>query len=71
MTEQQRIKMNEEFRKTLENVRFAGLRAGAKGILGAVLEMCKSGKTVKDIEKFCETSLARAEFKGGDNNQRN
>lgn len=71
MTEQQRIKMNEEFRKTLENVRFAGLRAGAKGILGAVLEMCKSGKTVRDIEKFCETSLAHDEFKGGDNNQRN
>lgn len=71
MTEEQRVKLNEEFRRTLKNAQLAGVRAGAKGILGAVLEMCKSGKTVKDIEKICETFLESEEFKGGGNNQRN
>jgi len=37
------------------------LKDGAAGILGAVLEMCNSGKTdakiVKDIKDFCEKSL--------------
>lgn len=53
--------MNGEIKKTLEEVRFQGLKAGAASILGAVLEMCNSGKSdaniVKDIKGFCEKSL--------------
>lgn len=53
--------MNDQIKKTLEEVRFQGLKAGAAGILGAVLEMCNSGKSdvdiVKDIKEFCEKSL--------------
>lgn len=40
-----------------EEVRFAGLKAGATGILGAILNMCNEGKTVEDIKDFCEKSL--------------
>lgn len=61
LTKKQEKQLNDEIKKTLEEVRFQGLKAGAAGILGAVLEMCKSGKTdaeiVKDIKGFCEKSL--------------
>lgn len=36
---------------------FQGLKAGAKGILGTVLNMCNEGKTIEDIKEFCENSL--------------
>lgn len=42
---------------TLSKVRLDGMRAGATGILGAVLNMCKEGKSVADIKSFCERSL--------------
>jgi hypothetical protein len=44
-------------KKTLDKVRLDGMRAGACGILGAVLNMCDDGKSVQEIKKFCETSL--------------
>lgn len=49
------------FQKTAEDtvnkVRLSGMRAGATGILGAVLNMCNEGKSVTDIKSFCEKSL--------------
>lgn len=61
LTKKQEKQLNSEIKKTLEEVRFQGLKAGAAGILGAVLEMCNSGKSnadiVKDIKGFCEKSL--------------
>lgn len=65
LTKKQEKQMNDQIKKTLEEVRFQGLKAGATGILGAVLEMCNSGKAdgkadediVKDIRGFCEKSL--------------
>lgn len=43
--------------ETLSKVRLDGMRAGAAGILGAVLNMCNEGKSVSDIKSFCEKSL--------------
>lgn len=43
--------------ETLSKVRLDGMRAGATGILGAVLNMCNEGKSVADIKLFCEKSL--------------
>lgn len=61
LTKKQEKQLNGEIKKTLEEVRFQGLKAGATGILGAVLEMCNSGKSdtdiVKEIREFCEKSL--------------
>ncbi|GLB26490.1 hypothetical protein LXJ15735_27310 [Lacrimispora xylanolytica] len=42
---------------TVSKVRLAGMRAGATGILGAVLNMCNEGMSVADIKSFCEKSL--------------
>lgn len=42
---------------TLKEVQFQGLKLGAKGILGAILNMCNEGKTIEDIKDFCEKSL--------------
>lgn len=57
MTKEQEKMFTEQFNKKFEEVRLAGLRAGAKGILGAVLNMCNEGKTSEDIKDFCEKSL--------------
>lgn len=61
LTKKQEKQLNGEIKKTLEEVRFQGLKVGAAGILGAVLEKCNSGKSdtdiVKDIREFCEKSL--------------
>lgn len=61
LTKKQEKQLDSEIKKTLEEVRFQGLKAGAAGILGAVLKMCNSGKSdtdiVKDIKGFCEKSL--------------
>lgn len=43
--------------ETLSKVRLDGMRAGAIGILGAVLNMCNEGKSIADIKSFCEKSL--------------
>ena len=56
------------FQKTAEDtvskVRLAGMRAGASGILGTVLNMCNEGKSVIDIKSFCEKSLNLEGMKG-------
>lgn len=57
LTKKQEKQLNGEIKKTLDEVRFQGLKAGATGILGAVLDMCNTGKTVDDIKNFCEKSL--------------
>ena len=61
LSKKQERQLTNEIKETLEEVRFQGLKAGAAGILGAVLEMCNSYKTdaeiVKDIKDFCEKSL--------------
>ena len=57
LTRKQEKQMSEQFKNTLEEVRFQGLKAGAAGILGAVLDMCNTGKTVDDIKDFCVKSL--------------
>lgn len=36
---------------------FQGLKAGAKGILSTVLNMCNEGKTIEDLKEFCKNSL--------------
>ena len=54
-------KLENLFQKTAEDtvnkVRLAGMRAGATGILGAVLNMCNEGKSIDEIKSFCEKSL--------------
>lgn len=50
MTKQQEKIIAEKFKEQLKEANFQGLKAGAKGILGAVLDMCNQGKTVEDIE---------------------
>ena len=57
LTKKQEKQMNDKIKKTLEEVQFQGLKAGATGILGAVLDMCNTGKTVEDIKDFCVKSL--------------
>lgn len=57
LTKKQEKQLNCEIKNTLDEVRFQGLKAGAAGILGAVLDMCNTGKTVDDIKNFCEKSL--------------
>lgn len=58
LTKKQEKELNGKIKKTIEEVRFQGLKAGAAGILGATLEMCNSGKTdadiVMNIKDFCE-----------------
>lgn len=57
MTKKQEKMLNDKLKSTLDEVRFQGLKAGATGILGAVLQMCNEGKAVEDIKEFCEKSL--------------
>lgn len=62
LTKKQEKQIENQFKKKiLEEVKFQGLKSGAAGILGAVLEMCNSGKSdediVKEIKGFCEKSL--------------
>lgn len=57
MTKQQEKKLEKIFTEKLKEQHFQGLKAGTKGILGAVLNMCSEGKSIEDIKRFCETSL--------------
>lgn len=57
MTKQQEIEFEKLFTKKLREQHFQGVKAGATGILGTILDMCNEGKTVDDIKNFCETSL--------------
>lgn len=58
MNKKEEMQINNQIRKTLESTRISGMRAGAFGILGAVLQMCNEGKTVDEIRNFCKKSLA-------------
>ena len=55
LTKTQEKHLNTEFNKKFEEVRLWGLRTGAFGILGAVLDMCNKGKTVEDIKGFVKS----------------
>lgn len=57
MTKQQEKEFEKLFTEKLKEQHFQGLKAGAKGILGTVLNMCDEGKSIQDIKRFCETSL--------------
>lgn len=57
MTREQEKQMEQMFREKLKEQQSQGMKAGATGILGAVLDMCNEGKTVEDIKKFCMTML--------------
>lgn len=61
MDKKQERKIENNIKQILNEVNFQGLKAGAAGILGAVLEMCNSDKSdvdiVKEIKSFCEKSL--------------
>ena len=57
LTKKQEKQLNDQIKQTLEEIRFQGLKAGAASILGAVLDMCNTGKTVEDIKDFCVKSL--------------
>lgn len=63
MTKEQEKEFENLFTKKLKEQHFQGLRAGAKGILGAVLGMCNEGKSLDDIRHFCENSLGMESMK--------
>ena len=43
--------------ENMVKARTTGMLVGAKGICGAVLDMCNKGNSVAEIKKFCEKSL--------------
>lgn len=62
LTKKEEGQLNTEMRKILQRVRLEGVKAGAKGILGAILDMCNDNiktdaKIIEDIKDFCEKSL--------------
>ena len=57
MTKKQEKELENKIKTIIDEQRIQGIKAGAKGILGAVLKMCNDGKTVADIKEFCEKSL--------------
>lgn len=57
MTKQQEKEFEKIFTEKLKEQHFQGLKAGAKGILGTVLNMCNNDKSIVDIKRFCESSL--------------
>lgn len=57
MTKKQEKELENKIKVIIDEQRIQGIKAGAKGILGAVLKMCNDGKTVADIKEFCEKSL--------------
>lgn len=60
------IYLKEQMKETLSKVRFAGMKAGATGILKAVLDMCNNNKSVLEIKEFCEQALSTKNMKVGD-----
>lgn len=57
MTKQQEKEFEKIFTEKLKEQHFQGLKAGVKGILGVVLNMCSEGESIEDIRRFCESSL--------------
>jgi len=63
MNREDELKLESAIKENMEKVRFEGLAAGAKGIAGAVLEICKDKNIKNDtvrvnkIRDFCMTGL--------------
>lgn len=57
MTKRQEKELENKIKVIIDEQRIQAIKAGAKGILGAILKMCNDGKTVADIKEFCEKSL--------------
>lgn len=61
MTNEQEQLIIKTAEEQIKRARNEGMVAGAKGIAGAVLEKCNSGKPankiVKEIKEFCEIGL--------------
>ena len=51
MTKKQERELENKIKIIIDEQRIQGIKAGAKGILGAVLKMCNDGKTVADIKE--------------------
>ena len=58
MTNKEEKIIEQKIREYGKESQLNGMRAGATGILGAVLNMCNEGKTINDIKEFCEMSLS-------------
>ncbi len=58
LTKKQETQLNNKIKDTLKNFELQGMKIGAVGILGAILDMCNDNKTVEDIKEFCEKSLS-------------
>lgn len=63
MTKQDQHYIERSMKKALEDARLNGMKIGATGILGAVLDMCNEGESVEFIKRFCEDSLNKKEMK--------
>lgn len=57
MTKKQEKELENKIKIIIDEQRVQGIKAGAKGILGAVLKMCNENKTIADIKEFCEKNL--------------
>lgn len=68
--EQEKI-IEAKLNETIEKVRLAGMKAGAKAILGSILQMCKEERSVGYIRKYCETSLGLKGFLDDGQNKKN
>lgn len=60
-----------KMKEMLSKVRFAGMKAGATGILKAVLDMCNNEKSVIEIKEFCEQALSMKNIKTGETDEGN
>ena len=62
LTKKQETQLNNKIKDTLKNFELQGMKIGAVGILGAILDMCNDNiktdaKIIEDIKDFCEKSL--------------
>ena len=65
------IYLKEQMKEILSQVRLAGMRAGATGILKAILDMCDNEKSVAEIKEFCEQALSMKNMKVGETDEDN
>ena len=67
MNRDEELKIEAAIKENMEKVRFEGLAAGAKGIAGAVLEICNDKNIKNDtvrinrIRDFCAIGLGMKE----------
>lgn len=57
MTKQQEKEFEKIITAQFKEQHLRGMKTGARGILGAVLNMCNENKSIEEIKQFCETSL--------------